>query len=131
MTLLWLSAGDFQFSVASDDNSEFWLSSDDSPSNSRLAAFVGKVWCYLCSFPCSRGKDPRVAVLGAALSPLCSFGNAGLFQLAPNPGQAWLGFQRRPLVPSWLKLPKTRRFNISPWIFLGLIPVRGSWWVLV
>ncbi|NXH80057.1 B4GN4 acetylgalactosaminyltransferase, partial [Edolisoma coerulescens] len=35
--------GDFQFSVASDDNSEFWLSSDDSPSNSRLAAFVGRL----------------------------------------------------------------------------------------
>ncbi|NWU55319.1 B4GN4 acetylgalactosaminyltransferase, partial [Dromas ardeola] len=35
--------GDFQFSVASDDNSEFWLSSDDNPSNSRLAAFVGKL----------------------------------------------------------------------------------------
>ncbi|XP_030307043.1 N-acetyl-beta-glucosaminyl-glycoprotein 4-beta-N-acetylgalactosaminyltransferase 1 isoform X1 [Calypte anna] len=35
--------GDFQFSVASDDNSEFWLSSDDSPFNSRLAASVGKL----------------------------------------------------------------------------------------
>ncbi|KFO84323.1 N-acetyl-beta-glucosaminyl-glycoprotein 4-beta-N-acetylgalactosaminyltransferase 1, partial [Buceros rhinoceros silvestris] len=35
--------GDFQFSVASDDNSEFWLSSDDGPSNSRLVAFVGKL----------------------------------------------------------------------------------------
>ncbi|NXT40877.1 B4GN4 acetylgalactosaminyltransferase, partial [Pelecanoides urinatrix] len=35
--------GDFQFSVASDDNSEFWLSSDESPSNSRLLAFVGKL----------------------------------------------------------------------------------------
>ncbi|NXV88439.1 B4GN4 acetylgalactosaminyltransferase, partial [Calonectris borealis] len=35
--------GDFQFSVASDDNSEFWLSSDESPSNSRLVAFVGKL----------------------------------------------------------------------------------------
>ncbi|NXN97076.1 B4GN4 acetylgalactosaminyltransferase, partial [Rhinopomastus cyanomelas] len=35
--------GDFQFSVASDDNSEFWLSSDDSPSNCRLAAFVGRL----------------------------------------------------------------------------------------
>ncbi|NXN14533.1 B4GN4 acetylgalactosaminyltransferase, partial [Indicator maculatus] len=31
------------FSVASDDNSEFWLSSDESPSNCRLAAFVGKL----------------------------------------------------------------------------------------
>lgn len=41
-----LSSGDFQFSVASDDNSEFWLSSDESPSNLRLAAFVGKV----CTF---------------------------------------------------------------------------------
>ncbi|KAK2525281.1 B4galnt4 [Columba guinea] len=35
--------GDFQFSVASDDNSEFWLSSDESPCNARLAAFVGKL----------------------------------------------------------------------------------------
>ncbi|NXN00232.1 B4GN4 acetylgalactosaminyltransferase, partial [Sylvia borin] len=35
--------GDFQFSVASDDNSEFWLSSDDSPANSRLVASVGKL----------------------------------------------------------------------------------------
>lgn len=35
--------GDFQFSVASDDNSEFWLSSDESPSNTRLVAFVGRV----------------------------------------------------------------------------------------
>ncbi|XP_065695561.1 N-acetyl-beta-glucosaminyl-glycoprotein 4-beta-N-acetylgalactosaminyltransferase 1 isoform X1 [Patagioenas fasciata] len=35
--------GDFQFSVASDDNSEFWLSSDESPSSARLAAFVGKL----------------------------------------------------------------------------------------
>uniref|UniRef100_A0A663M2R9 Hexosyltransferase n=1 Tax=Athene cunicularia TaxID=194338 RepID=A0A663M2R9_ATHCN len=48
LTLPWCSLrpfplGDFQFSVASDDNSEFWLSSDDSPSNSRLAAFVGKL----------------------------------------------------------------------------------------
>uniref|UniRef100_A0A8D0L683 Beta-1,4-N-acetylgalactosaminyltransferase n=1 Tax=Sphenodon punctatus TaxID=8508 RepID=A0A8D0L683_SPHPU len=35
--------GDFQFSVASDDNSEFWLSSDESPANARLVAFVGKL----------------------------------------------------------------------------------------
>nr|XP_060626103.1 N-acetyl-beta-glucosaminyl-glycoprotein 4-beta-N-acetylgalactosaminyltransferase 1 [Anolis sagrei ordinatus] len=35
--------GDFQFSVASDDNSEFWLSSDETPANARLVAFVGKL----------------------------------------------------------------------------------------
>ncbi|KAG8125615.1 hypothetical protein E2320_020757 [Naja naja] len=35
--------GDFQFSVASDDNSEFWLSSDETPANIRLVAFVGKL----------------------------------------------------------------------------------------
>uniref|UniRef100_A0A6I8PCW7 Beta-1,4-N-acetylgalactosaminyltransferase n=1 Tax=Ornithorhynchus anatinus TaxID=9258 RepID=A0A6I8PCW7_ORNAN len=34
--------GDFQFSVASDDNSELWLSSDESPAGARLVAFVGK-----------------------------------------------------------------------------------------
>ncbi len=38
-----LYAGDFQFAVSSDDNSEFWLSSDDSPLNARLLAYVGKV----------------------------------------------------------------------------------------
>ncbi|KAJ1178372.1 hypothetical protein NDU88_003618 [Pleurodeles waltl] len=35
--------GDFQFAVASDDNSEFWLSTDESPANIRLLAFVGKM----------------------------------------------------------------------------------------
>lgn len=35
--------GDFQFAVSSDDNSEFWLSSDESPLNARLLAYVGKV----------------------------------------------------------------------------------------
>lgn len=38
-----LYAGDFQFAVSSDDNSELWLSSDDSPLNARLMAYVGKV----------------------------------------------------------------------------------------
>uniref|UniRef100_A0A670Y144 Hexosyltransferase n=1 Tax=Pseudonaja textilis TaxID=8673 RepID=A0A670Y144_PSETE len=33
----------FQFSVASDDNSEFWFSSDETPANIRLVAFVGKL----------------------------------------------------------------------------------------
>ncbi|CAG01131.1 unnamed protein product, partial [Tetraodon nigroviridis] len=34
--------GDFQFSVSSDDNSEFWLSSDESPLNARLLVYVGQ-----------------------------------------------------------------------------------------
>ncbi|XP_004638086.1 N-acetyl-beta-glucosaminyl-glycoprotein 4-beta-N-acetylgalactosaminyltransferase 1 [Octodon degus] len=34
--------GDVQFSVASDDNSEFWLSPDESPAAAQLVAFVGK-----------------------------------------------------------------------------------------
>lgn len=35
--------GDFQFSVSSDDNSEFWLSPDESPLNARLLVYVGQV----------------------------------------------------------------------------------------
>ncbi|XP_073706587.1 beta-1,4-N-acetylgalactosaminyltransferase 3 [Garra rufa] len=34
--------GDFLFAVASDDNSEFWLSDDDNPNNLKLRAYVGK-----------------------------------------------------------------------------------------
>ncbi|XP_072527078.1 N-acetyl-beta-glucosaminyl-glycoprotein 4-beta-N-acetylgalactosaminyltransferase 1 [Salminus brasiliensis] len=34
--------GDFQFAVASDDNSELWLSPDESPLNARLLVFVGR-----------------------------------------------------------------------------------------
>ncbi|XP_053710875.1 beta-1,4-N-acetylgalactosaminyltransferase 3-like [Synchiropus splendidus] len=34
--------GEFVFAVSSDDNSEFWLSSDDSPLNLSLMAWVGK-----------------------------------------------------------------------------------------
>ncbi|XP_065145299.1 N-acetyl-beta-glucosaminyl-glycoprotein 4-beta-N-acetylgalactosaminyltransferase 1 isoform X2 [Paramisgurnus dabryanus] len=34
--------GDFQFAIASDDNSELWLSSDESPLNSRLLVYVGQ-----------------------------------------------------------------------------------------
>uniref|UniRef100_A0A671VPF8 Beta-1,4-N-acetylgalactosaminyltransferase n=1 Tax=Sparus aurata TaxID=8175 RepID=A0A671VPF8_SPAAU len=34
--------GEFVFAVSSEDNSEFWLSSDDSPLNVKLLAWVGK-----------------------------------------------------------------------------------------
>ncbi|KAJ8350958.1 hypothetical protein SKAU_G00260880 [Synaphobranchus kaupii] len=35
--------GDFQFAVASDDNSEFWLSPDENPLNARLLVYVGRL----------------------------------------------------------------------------------------
>ncbi|XP_063800808.1 N-acetyl-beta-glucosaminyl-glycoprotein 4-beta-N-acetylgalactosaminyltransferase 1 isoform X2 [Pseudophryne corroboree] len=35
--------GDFQFAVASEDNSEFWLGTDNSPSSAQLVSYVGKV----------------------------------------------------------------------------------------
>lgn len=35
--------GDFLFAVASDDNSEFWLSDNENPDNLKLRAYVGKV----------------------------------------------------------------------------------------
>lgn len=58
IVLVWLCGqhllsppGDFQFSVSSDDNSEFWLSSDESPLNARLLVYVGQVSTELsCTF---------------------------------------------------------------------------------
>lgn len=38
-----LLPGEFVFAVSSDDNSEFWLSTDDSPQNVEVLALVGKV----------------------------------------------------------------------------------------
>ncbi|XP_077316866.1 N-acetyl-beta-glucosaminyl-glycoprotein 4-beta-N-acetylgalactosaminyltransferase 1 [Lithobates pipiens] len=35
--------GDYQFAVASEDNSEFWLSTEESPSSAQLIAYVGRV----------------------------------------------------------------------------------------
>ncbi|KAM9302304.1 N-acetyl-beta-glucosaminyl-glycoprotein 4-beta-N-acetylgalactosaminyltransferase 1 [Gastrophryne carolinensis] len=35
--------GDYQFAVASEDNSEFWLSTEESPSSAQLLAYVGRV----------------------------------------------------------------------------------------
>uniref|UniRef100_A0A4W4GV62 Beta-1,4-N-acetylgalactosaminyltransferase n=1 Tax=Electrophorus electricus TaxID=8005 RepID=A0A4W4GV62_ELEEL len=36
--------GDFQFAIASDDNSELWLSSDENPLNARLLVYVGRLF---------------------------------------------------------------------------------------
>lgn len=36
-------SGEFVFGLSSDDNSEFWLSTDESPLNVQLLAWVGKV----------------------------------------------------------------------------------------
>ena len=36
-------SGQFVFALSSDDNSELWLSTDDSPLNLQLLAWVGQV----------------------------------------------------------------------------------------
>lgn len=43
---LFVSIGDFVFALSSDDNSEFWLSTDDSPLNLRMLTWVGKVFIF-------------------------------------------------------------------------------------
>lgn len=40
---LFFLSGEFVFGLSSDDNSEFWLSTDESPLNVQLLAWVGKV----------------------------------------------------------------------------------------
>lgn len=47
-------SGDYVFAVSSDDNSDFWLSTDESPLNVRLLAWVGKV-CTSVIFWSDRG----------------------------------------------------------------------------
>lgn len=40
---VFLPLGEFVFALSSDDNSELWLSTDDSPLNVGMLAYVGKV----------------------------------------------------------------------------------------
>lgn len=54
--------GDFQFSVSSDDNSEFWLSFDESPLNARLLVYVGQVRTEL-SCTCSNWTSEGITVV--------------------------------------------------------------------
>ena len=73
--ILSLSTGDFQFSVSSDDNSEFWLSSDDSPLNARLLVYVGRVSSprsSSCSGATPRTRHPHVhKALPSAIHNVC------------------------------------------------------------
>ncbi|NWQ84534.1 B4GN4 acetylgalactosaminyltransferase, partial [Columbina picui] len=86
--------GDFQFSVASDDNSEFWLSSDESPSNARLAAFVGK----LLHKQDDRGSD-HVEVGWRVFLPSLKFEviDSSYISLYAGKGHAWPLRQARSL----------------------------------
>lgn len=45
-------SGEFVFAVSSDDNSEFWLSTDESPLNAQMLAFVGEVRPSRVAFMC-------------------------------------------------------------------------------
>lgn len=51
MSHVFLPSGEFVFALSSDDNSEFWLSTDDSPLNAQMLAYVGEV----CPPPTPRG----------------------------------------------------------------------------
>ncbi|XP_037539106.1 N-acetyl-beta-glucosaminyl-glycoprotein 4-beta-N-acetylgalactosaminyltransferase 1 [Nematolebias whitei] len=62
--------GDFQFSVSSDDNSEFWLSPDESPLNARLLVYVGQLgteWTAPGEFTKFRSQSSKSVHLNLSL----------------------------------------------------------------
>uniref|UniRef100_H3CYM8 Hexosyltransferase n=1 Tax=Tetraodon nigroviridis TaxID=99883 RepID=H3CYM8_TETNG len=67
--------GDFQFSVSSDDNSEFWLSSDESPLNARLLVYVGQLgteWTAPGEFNKFRSQSSKSVHLKSAWRYMCN-----------------------------------------------------------
>uniref|UniRef100_A0A3B4XW00 Beta-1,4-N-acetylgalactosaminyltransferase n=1 Tax=Seriola lalandi dorsalis TaxID=1841481 RepID=A0A3B4XW00_SERLL len=56
---------DFQFSVSSDDNSELWLSPDESPLNARLLVYLGTEWTAPGEFSKFRSQSSKSVLISS------------------------------------------------------------------
>uniref|UniRef100_A0A3P9CMU3 Beta-1,4-N-acetylgalactosaminyltransferase n=1 Tax=Maylandia zebra TaxID=106582 RepID=A0A3P9CMU3_9CICH len=56
---------DFQFSVSSDDNSEFWLSPDETPLNARLLVYLGTEWTAPGEFNKFRSQSSKSVLISS------------------------------------------------------------------
>uniref|UniRef100_A0A3B4GDU4 Beta-1,4-N-acetylgalactosaminyltransferase n=1 Tax=Pundamilia nyererei TaxID=303518 RepID=A0A3B4GDU4_9CICH len=56
---------DFQFSVSSDDNSEFWLSPDETPLNARLLVYLGTEWTAPGEFSKFRSQSSKSVLISS------------------------------------------------------------------